>query len=85
MKTWLRRNRMPPAAGSRAAKWISRGFACAHALGRAGAKLAIASTTDRIQARAAELRAQGIPAVGFTGDLVDSAVADKLVTQTLAA
>ena len=61
------------------------GFACAHALGRAGAKLAIASTTERILARAAELRAQGIPAVGFTGDLVDSAVADKLVAQTLAA
>jgi len=60
------------------------GFACARALGRAGARLAIAATTERIHARAAELTAAGFPTVGFVGgDLVDSASADQLLQETL--
>ena len=47
------------------------GFATARALGREGASLAIASTTDRIHERASDLAAQGVDAAGFVGDLTD--------------
>jgi 3-oxoacyl-[acyl-carrier protein] reductase len=47
------------------------GFATARILGREGAALAIASTTDRIHERAAELTAAGIDAGGFVADLTD--------------
>ncbi len=47
------------------------GFATARILGREGAAVAIASTTDRIQQRAAELRAAGTDAEGFIADLTD--------------
>ena len=48
------------------------GFAIAHALGAAGHGLLIASTTDRIHERAAELRAAGFDArgVGLPGHFV---------------
>jgi len=61
------------------------GFACARVLGREGASVAIASTTARIQERAAELRAAGIPAAAAVGDLVDSAQAAGVVAAALQA
>ena len=60
------------------------GFACARILGRQGARLSVASTTDRILQRAAELNAGGTPAIGLTADLTDSAQANALVAATLA-
>jgi 3-oxoacyl-[acyl-carrier protein] reductase len=45
------------------------GFAISRAIGRAGHRLLIASTTDRIHERAAELRREGIDARGITCDL----------------
>jgi 3-oxoacyl-[acyl-carrier protein] reductase len=47
------------------------GFATAKILGREGAALAIASTTDRIHERSAELRAAGVETGGFVADLTD--------------
>lgn len=45
------------------------GFATARALGELGAQVAITGTTDRIHARAAELRELGIHAIGFVARL----------------
>jgi 3-oxoacyl-[acyl-carrier protein] reductase len=45
------------------------GFACAHALGAIGARVAITSTTDRIHTRAKELRDKGVETLGCVGDL----------------
>jgi 3-oxoacyl-[acyl-carrier protein] reductase len=59
------------------------GFACARALGRLGARLAVASTTDRIEERASELRAAGSEAVGLVADLTDSRQAEALVARAL--
>jgi 3-oxoacyl-[acyl-carrier protein] reductase len=47
------------------------GFAIARLLGRLGAAVAVAATTDRIHARAAELGGEGIRAVGVVADLTD--------------
>jgi 3-oxoacyl-[acyl-carrier protein] reductase len=47
------------------------GFACARELGATGARLVVCSTTDRIHDRVAELRAEGIDAMGVAGDLTD--------------
>jgi 3-oxoacyl-[acyl-carrier protein] reductase len=47
------------------------GFATARVLGREGAALAIASTTDRIHERSAELNAAGVETGGFIADLMD--------------
>ncbi len=47
------------------------GFATAKVLGREGATLAIASTTDRIHERSAELNAVGVETGGFVADLTD--------------
>jgi len=55
------------------------GMATADLLGRMGAALVVASTTDRIQSRAGELRAVGIDAIGVAGDLTDQAAADALI------
>src|SRR6476619_2874322 len=60
------------------------GFAAARALGRAGARVAIASTTDRIHERAAELRAEGIEATGHAADLMAPGAAQALVDEALA-
>jgi len=49
------------------------GFATARMLGRLGAAVAIVSTTGRILERAAELRDQGIDALGLVADLTDPA------------
>jgi len=52
------------------------GLACARALVREGAKVAITSTTERINKRAAEL---GSEATGFAADLTDRAQVRDLV------
>jgi len=55
------------------------GFATARVLGREGARVAIASTTDRIHDRAAELEAAGVTAAGFPADLTDRAQVRAMV------
>ncbi len=59
------------------------GFACARALAADGAHVLIASTTDRINERVAELRADGYSASGFVGDLMVEGVADGLARAAL--
>ncbi len=61
------------------------GFAAARALGRQGARVAIASTTDRIHERVAELAAEGIDASGHIGDLMEPDVPARLVAEALGA
>jgi 3-oxoacyl-[acyl-carrier protein] reductase len=61
------------------------GFATARVLGREGASLAIASTTDRIHERAAELADKGFEAAGFSADLTDRAQARTMVANVLEA
>ncbi len=61
------------------------GFATAQVLGRDGGRLAIASTTDRIGERVAELAAAEIPASGHVGDLTAFATAERIVAEALAA
>jgi 3-oxoacyl-[acyl-carrier protein] reductase len=60
------------------------GFACARHLAE-GFAVVLASTTDRIHERAAELTAAGHDAQGFVGDLTRPGVADELVAFTRAA
>jgi len=57
------------------------GFACARIFDREGARLAIASTTDRIHERAAALNG----ALGLVADLAVSAQADAIVKAAVAA
>jgi 3-oxoacyl-[acyl-carrier protein] reductase len=61
------------------------GFAAARALGRDGARVAIASTTDRIRDRVEELAGEGIEASGHVGDLMQADVPARLVAEALAA
>jgi 3-oxoacyl-[acyl-carrier protein] reductase len=61
------------------------GFAAARILGRGGAHVAIASTTDRIHERVAELKDEGIRASGHIGDLMVDGEAARLVAEVLAA
>jgi 3-oxoacyl-[acyl-carrier protein] reductase len=61
------------------------GFAAARILGRGGARIAIASTTDRIHDRVAELNNDGITASGHVGDLMTDGLAARLVGEVLAA
>ncbi len=60
------------------------GFASARMLGREGAVVAVAATTERIHDRAEELRAEGIDAVGFVADLTDADAAAAMVAAVLA-
>jgi 3-oxoacyl-[acyl-carrier protein] reductase len=60
------------------------GFAAARILGRGGAYIAIASTTDRIHERVDELTAEGIQASGHVGDLMIDGTAARLVEEVLA-
>jgi 3-oxoacyl-[acyl-carrier protein] reductase len=60
------------------------GFATARALGRGGASVALASTTERIHDRANELGGEGIDAEGFVADLTVAAQARTVVTRVLA-
>jgi 3-oxoacyl-[acyl-carrier protein] reductase len=59
------------------------GFAVARALAREGSAVAIASTTDRIHQRAAELHASGHHAAGFVADLTDREQARRLVDEVI--
>jgi 3-oxoacyl-[acyl-carrier protein] reductase len=61
------------------------GFAAARILGRGGARVAIASTTDRIHERVAELKLDGIAASGHVGDLMADEAPARLVGEVLAA
>ncbi|HEX6230875.1 MAG TPA: SDR family NAD(P)-dependent oxidoreductase [Actinomycetota bacterium] len=56
------------------------GFAAARLLSREGAAVAVASTTDRIHQRAAEL---GSPAAGFVADLTDHGQVRSMVEGVL--
>jgi 3-oxoacyl-[acyl-carrier protein] reductase len=49
------------------------GFAIARSMGRAGFRVVIASTTDRIHERVADLRREGIEATGVSCDLTSEA------------
>jgi len=55
------------------------GFAIARALGRAGHRVVITSTSTRIEERARELRSEGIEATGFAADLTDPQQVSELV------
>ncbi|MGH2640482.1 MAG: SDR family NAD(P)-dependent oxidoreductase [Actinomycetota bacterium] len=59
------------------------GFATARILGREGATLAIASTTDRIHERAAELSEAGFQAGGFVADLTDREQVRRMVDEVV--
>jgi len=59
------------------------GFAVARALGALGARVVVAATTDRIEARAEELRDEGVEAVATQGDLTDPEVAAAAVGAAL--
>ncbi len=59
------------------------GFACARQLAAAGMQVIVTSTSDRIDQRAAELRAAGADAVGMVADLTDPAAANRLVQVAL--
>ena len=58
------------------------GMACARALGRAGFDLAITATSGRIEARRAELMAEGFNVLAFQGDLTDPASVARLFDAT---
>jgi 3-oxoacyl-[acyl-carrier protein] reductase len=57
------------------------GFATARLLGRAGAAVAITSTTDRIHDRCAQLRDEGIEALAYAADLTDAAQVAALAAE----
>lgn len=59
------------------------GFACATALAREGAAVAVTSTTDRIEARAGELHTTGAEAAGFVADLTDRKQARAIIDAVL--
>lgn len=59
------------------------GLASARRLGRLGASVVIAATSDRILERASELEAEGIVAVGAIGDLTDVAQAEAVIDLAL--
>ena len=61
------------------------GFACAELLARLGARVTVTSTTDRIEARAGELRAAGATVHAHIADLTDSGQARALVAAAEAA
>lgn len=61
------------------------GFACARMLGRAGARLALTSRSDRVHARAAELRQElAQPVTSYDGDLTDESWVQQLVDTVVA-
>ena len=61
------------------------GFAAARVLARGGARVAIASTTGRIDERVAELTTAGSTATGHVGDLMVEGAAERLVAEVMAA
>jgi 3-oxoacyl-[acyl-carrier protein] reductase len=60
------------------------GYACARALARRGARVAITSTTERIHERAAELEAEGHGVAAYVADLTSAEQVAALVDATLA-
>ena len=58
------------------------GYACARLLGALGARVAITSTTSRVEERVVELRAAGVEAFGVPADLTDSVQAGLVVEST---
>jgi 3-oxoacyl-[acyl-carrier protein] reductase len=60
------------------------GIATARLLGRLGARVVLAATTDRLHTRVAELRRDGVMASGHVGDLTDEPVARALVEACVA-
>jgi 3-oxoacyl-[acyl-carrier protein] reductase len=60
------------------------GFATARLLGRLGACVVLAATTDRVHTRVAELRLDGVTASGHVGDLTAEPVARALVDACVA-
>lgn len=60
------------------------GFATARILGALGATVVVASTTDRAEERAEELRASGAAASGAVGDLTDEHRVASLVDEVVA-
>jgi 3-oxoacyl-[acyl-carrier protein] reductase len=60
------------------------GFACAHLLGVAGARVVVSATTERVHERAAELRQDRVDAAGEVADLMDREQADGLVAAAVA-
>ena len=61
------------------------GFASARLLARLGARVAITSTTDRIEARAKELRRDGVTVFAYVADLTDRGQALALTDAAQAA
>jgi 3-oxoacyl-[acyl-carrier protein] reductase len=59
------------------------GYACARLLGRLGAEIVVAATTDRIHQRVADLGATGISAIGLIADLTDQGQTNRLVQTAL--
>jgi 3-oxoacyl-[acyl-carrier protein] reductase len=59
------------------------GFASARLLARLGAAVMISATTERVEARVAELRAEGFEAAGTVADLTDEQAAPELIAATL--
>ena len=57
------------------------GFNTAKILGGLGGRIAIVATTDRINERAEELKAEGIDAKGYIADLMDREQVKKLVAE----
>ena len=57
------------------------GFACATLLGKMGARLAICSTTERIETRVSELRAMGFDCQGYVCELTDRVATKKMLAQ----
>jgi 3-oxoacyl-[acyl-carrier protein] reductase len=62
---------------------IGIGFATARLLGLRGAAVVVTATGERIEDRAAELRAAGIDARGVIADLTDDVQAERLVAAAL--
>jgi 3-oxoacyl-[acyl-carrier protein] reductase len=57
------------------------GFATARLLGALGAAVAVTATTDRAEARAADLAAAGMRSIGVVADLTDEAAVSRAVEQ----
>jgi len=59
------------------------GFATARVLAQQGAKIAITSTTDRIEERARELAAENADVLALPADLCDHGSTQRLVREVL--
>lgn len=80
---WNLAGRVALVSGAGSATGI--GFATAAALGALGARVVVTSTTDRVHARAAELRTLDVDATGFVARLDTEADVDRLAAALIAA